>query len=370
MAGTAFGTADSGGALRIEKPRCPDGMARIEGGPFWVGSTVGTETPEESPRYRTEVAEYCLDVSEVTVAAYSSCVESGDCEPAHADTKLCNADRRDRQDHPVNCVTWYQAQAFCEWRGARLPTEPEWEYAARGGEKYLKYPWGEASPDGNACWKRPSSCPVRSYPPGAFGIYDMTGNVWEWVADGFGPYPWPDPDSPHRGYRGGSFSRRFEKWMQPRLRNWWAPEKHGAHLGFRCATHPEGVKCPFGSDVHGECLHGIREIECPSDKLFNGLRCAPEEAVTECPIGRHAEPGFGCVRDAALPRGPIESSNTREVERTRTREFDSDCRTNYAGRPRAYRFSGGSHPARNLASKRRGCKNRDVGVGWNSTCCP
>lgn len=365
-----LGKDEGSGELQIEKPQCPDGMASIKGARFWLGSKFGSESPEESPRYLTELADYCLDYTEVTVAAYHACVEGGDCDPAYADTQLCNSGHDGRQDHPINCVSWYQAQAFCEWRGARLPSEAEWEFAARGGEDYRRYPWGDASPDGNACWKSPTSCPVASYPSGAFGLYDITGNVWEWVADGFGPYPWPDPDSPHRGYRGGSFSRRFEKWMQPRLRNWWAPEKHGAHLGFRCATNPEGVVCPFGDDGHGGCLHGIIDLECPSDRHFNGLRCAPEDAVKECPNGRHSEPGFGCVRDVPPPPGPAESASTLGVLRTRTREFDSDCHTNYSGRPRAYRYSGGSHRGRNLASQRRGCKNRDVGVGWNSTCCP
>ena len=356
-------------SLHIDKPRCSDGMNLVGGGPFWVGSKEGTETPEESPRYQTKLADFCMDATEVTVEAYASCVQTGDCEPASRDSQLCNGGTS-RGEHPINCVSWFQADAFCEWRGARLPTEVEWEYAARGGAKNQKYPWGDESPDGRACWKNPTSCPVRSYPSGAFGLYDMSGNVWEWVADGFGPYPWPDPDSPHRGYRGGSFSRRFDKWMQTRLRNWWAPEKHGAHLGFRCAVWPEGTDCPFGSDVHGDCLHGITDIECSSGRHFNGIRCAPENAVGDCPLGRHAEPGFGCVRDDVPEPEPVKAISTRGVKRLRTREFDADCRTNYAGRPRAYRYSGGSHRGRNLASGRRGCKNRDVGVGWNSTCCP
>lgn len=360
----------SGEPLDIDRPRCPEGMALVSGGPFWVGSKHGTETAEESPRYRTKLAAFCLDLTEVTVSAYQSCVDTGDCEPARADSTLCNGARPDRERHPINCVSWYQAEAFCAWREARLPTEAEWEYAARGGERYLTYPWGDEPPDGRTCWKQPTSCEVASYAPGAFGIYDLSGNVWEWVGDGFGPYPWPDPDSPHRGYRGGSFSRRFEKWMQIRLRNWWTPDKHGAHLGFRCAARVVSAECPFGRDVHGDCLHGVLDIECPPGRRFNGIRCAPNEAVRDCPIGRHVEPGFGCVRDELPEPEPAAAASSRGVKRRRTRTFDADCRANYAGRPRAYQFSGGTHRGRTLAATRRGCKNRDVGVGWNSTCCP
>ena len=92
----------------------------------------------------------------------------------------------------MNCVDWKQASAYCGWKRMRLPSEVEWEYAARGGSKYLSYSFGNDKPDGKTCWKHVGgTCKVRSFPAGAFGLHDMTGNVWEWTSSGFGPYPWP-----------------------------------------------------------------------------------------------------------------------------------------------------------------------------------
>src|SRR5690606_8199662 len=103
------------------------------------------------------VNDFCLDLTEVTAWAYAQCEAEGGCAPA-ADTvwwpgidekerdttsELCNAGRRDREQHPINCVTWSQAQAYCRWRGARLPTEAEWAWAATGGADRRVYPWGD-----------------------------------------------------------------------------------------------------------------------------------------------------------------------------------------------------------------------------------
>src|SRR5690606_12514952 len=130
--------------------------------------------------------------TEVTLAQYHKCVKAGSCKRAKADRFTCNQSRaKSHAEHRVNCVDHRQATAYCEWAGARLPSEVEWEYAARGGDKYYKYSWGNSHPDGNCCWKQNGTCPVKSYAPGAFGLYDMTGNVWEWTSDWYGPYPWP-----------------------------------------------------------------------------------------------------------------------------------------------------------------------------------
>src|SRR5262249_34678177 len=144
---------------------CPAGMSLLPGGAFWVGSEPGEHYSEdESPRFRTELPPFCVDQTEVTVAAYAERVARGECSAAVARHSHCNAAHRNRQDYPINCVTWPQADAFCSARKARLPTEIEWEYAARGGEQYLKYPWGSASPDGHACWKQNHSCQTKAFP--------------------------------------------------------------------------------------------------------------------------------------------------------------------------------------------------------------
>jgi formylglycine-generating enzyme required for sulfatase activity len=350
---------------------CPDGMVRIPGGKFWVGSGPADHgIPDESPRYQTELAPFCIDATEVTVEAYTRCKESGGCTEPERGRILCNYGRDARADHPVNCVTWTQANAFCRARNARLPTEAEFEYVARGGEQYLKYPWGDASPDDRACWKQPMSCAVKRYPAGAFGLYDVSGNVWEWVDDWYGPYPFPPPDSPWKVYRGGGFSRRFDKWMRTRLRNRSRDRDSGAHLGFRCAANAPGARCPFGSGQEGRCLHGVLAMDCPAGKAFNGVRCAlPGEP--RCASDRTETPGHGCVAPLdETPAGEDLDALAKSVTRSRSPEFDADCRKNSRDRPQSFRYAGGSHGARNLVSRRSGCKNRDVGVGWNSTCCP
>ena len=346
-------------------------MALIPGGPFWVGSERAKRFSEdESPRFRTELAPYCLDLTEVTVAAYNDCVASGRCQEAGHRHFHCNGARKNRDDHPINCVSFPQAQAFCSARGARLPKEAEFEYAARGGEQYLKYPWGDAAPDGHTCWKHLGTCAVKSYEAGAFGLYDITGNVWEWTSDYYGPYPWPPEKAYARVYRGGSFSRRFEKWMHTRLRNRQMPWEEGSHLGFRCALTPAGAKCPFGAAEDGTCRHGVTEAECEPGKSWNGVRCAaPGEA--RCRPGWAEKPGFGCVLEAeASVEAEDVEAEAKTVTRVRSAEFDVDCQANLRDRPHAFRYVGGTSTARTLVGKRDGCKNRDVGVGWNSSCCP
>jgi formylglycine-generating enzyme required for sulfatase activity len=109
---------------------------------------------------------------------------------------LCNAGSSERSDHPVNCVSFDQASAYCAWRGLRLPTEEEWEFAARGTDG-RRYPWGVEPPGGQLCWNGPNSdlgdlnrfgtCPRESFPAdrSPFGVFDMAGNVMEWTNSPF-----------------------------------------------------------------------------------------------------------------------------------------------------------------------------------------
>ncbi|HEY3821211.1 MAG TPA: serine hydrolase [Polyangiaceae bacterium] len=168
---------------------CPTGMVRLPGGPL-AGAHGGL------------VAPFCMDVSEVTVGAYSACVRSGRCPPAPTTAMFegitdelrakwnptCNGARRDRLDHPVNCVDWAQSSTYCRAVGKRLPTEQEWEWAARGGDQSRAYPWGYRAPASQLCWsgaeKRMSTCSVGSFPAGDAlgGIHDLAGNVGEWTS--------------------------------------------------------------------------------------------------------------------------------------------------------------------------------------------
>ncbi|HEX3597384.1 MAG TPA: SUMF1/EgtB/PvdO family nonheme iron enzyme, partial [Polyangiaceae bacterium] len=347
---------------------CPGGMRPIPGGETWLGSRRGVGVSDEWPRYRTRLAGFCIDEAEVTVGAYADCVTAGKCSAADAKRVTCTASGGHARDLPINCVDAAQAETFCGYRGARLPTEAEWEYAASGGDERL-YSWGDEPPDGRACWKKGGACTVKSFPAGAFGLFDMTGNVWEWTSTGYGDYPWPAVDSTTRVYRGGGWSRRFDKWMRVRLRNRVQPADRQSHLGFRCARSVDREACPFGAAPDGACLAGVLEAECREGKTWNGVRCAaPGEAG--CPPLHELVPGHGCAWATKLvepAKGPLD---TDAVKRVRSPEFDHDCQTFQPHRPHANRLEGGSHEARNAVGHAAGCKNRDVGVGWNSACCP
>jgi formylglycine-generating enzyme len=169
----------------------------------------------------------------------------------------------DRPDHPVVHVSWDDALAFAAFTGTRLPTEAEWEHGARGGLKAMKFPWGNALvPDGQHrqnVWQgvfptvntaddgHAGTCDARSYPANAYGLHNMTGNVWEWVADWFGPLPparmppVADPSGPTTGdrkvMRGGShlchasYCERY--FVHSRTSN--TPDSSTGHIGFRVA---------------------------------------------------------------------------------------------------------------------------------------
>ncbi len=347
---------------------CGEGMVTIPGGEAWIGSKRGDGSADEWPRYRTKFPAFCMDKTEVTVAAYGACVASHACTPADAKRVTCTASRPGHDAYPINCVDFAQATAYCGYRGARLPTEAEWEYAASGGDD-RRYAWGDDAPDGRTCWKTNGACPVGSFPEGAFGLLDMTGNVWEWTSDWYGDYPWPPMDGVSKVYRGGSWSRRFDKWMGVRLRNRSEPGLRGSHLGFRCAKTLPDAPCPFGRGEDGACRHGVLAADCREGRTWNGVRCAPP-GETGCGEGHHEVPGHGCVRDEKAAETAAPSLDLAGVERARSPEFDADCATFQAPRPHAYRFTGSTHEARTAVVRASGCKNRDVGVGWNSACCP
>jgi serine/threonine-protein kinase len=230
--GLAATTDAVGGASKADRLVVPAGPAK-------VGSTKGDE--DERPERTVTVKAFAIDRTEVTRAAYAACVAARRCKavpadaagPADADPQL-----------PVTGVSWADAQAYCKFANGRLPTEVEWEKAARGADG-REYPWGGQLDCARANWgnfdgegpcagKNPGRpTPVGRYPTGAsaYGALDLGGNVWEWVADKY------DEEPTRRVVRGGSCCSYF---VGPRSanRNAWAPEHRDADLGFRCAGKP------------------------------------------------------------------------------------------------------------------------------------
>ena len=220
-------------------------MIVLQGGTFQMGSDVGGS--DEKPVHSVTLSGFSLDLTEVTVAAYGKCVTSGGCTAPNSGGS-CNWGNDARQAHPINCLDWNQAKAYCTWLGKRLPTEAEWEYAARSGGQAITYPWGNALPScnlavmANGCGSG-STLAVCAKTPGntAHGICDMAGNVWEWVEDAYGPYPGTPATNPvvntgsTRVLRGGSWNYNFSNYLRAALRYHNAPSNRYYYAGFRCA---------------------------------------------------------------------------------------------------------------------------------------
>ena len=152
-------------------------------------------------------------------------------------------------DHPVVVVTWSEANDFCAKIGGRLPTEAEWEHAARGGKEGFLYPWGDQAPTdaagatNGAAFEGDAAQPVGQFAPNAFGVYDMAGNVWEWVSDWTGMYPAEAASDPKgsasgrvRLVRGGSYGDDPSN-LRVSNRTPNAPDRINLNVGFRCARN-------------------------------------------------------------------------------------------------------------------------------------
>ncbi len=203
-----------------------------------------------------------MDHTEVTVAAYSACVRASACTPAwitavwanigdgrYQPRALCNVDRADRANHPQNCVDHIQATAYCQWSNARLPTEEEWERAARGDNARV-YPWGDAPPTTQLCWsalgngvgigKRLGTCNVDAHAAGATreGIVGLAGNVWEWTSSKHSnDYASPRDDSAYVT-RGGGWGTSDAADVRGSYRKWLPRSYRNYYLGFRCVAEP------------------------------------------------------------------------------------------------------------------------------------
>lgn len=302
----------------------PPGMVWIPGGEFTMGSTLEMARPDEKPAHRVRVQGFWIDATEVTNRQFREFVETTGyvttaekppdpdeimaqlppgtppppagmlvpgsivfVSPANPGQpwwewrKGVNWRQPDgpgssiagKDTHPVVHVSWFDAQAYARWAGKRLPTEAEWEFAARGGLEKKTYVWGEENPyEGKAranIWQGRfpyrntgadgylSNSPVRSFSPNAYGLYDMAGNVWEWVEDWYHPdsyaarakeavtvsprgpersYDPREPTIPKRVQRGGSYlcDERYCASYRPSARMKASPDTSLPHVGFRC----------------------------------------------------------------------------------------------------------------------------------------
>ena len=247
----------------------PDGMVLIPAGEFEMGSDAADADADEQPVHTVYVDAFYMDKYEVTVGQYKAFVQATDHRAPEWDLV---AKRAPTDEHPIVRVTWHDAMAYAQWVGKRLPTEAEWEHAARGGLSGQTYPWGDAAPNGTQCnladkhtdydWSDQAvddgyryAAPVGRYPANGYGLYDMAGNVWEWCLDeyhsGFyaiSPFQNPLSGAPSvkwlldnyigvkstRVLRGGAWYRGTKN-VRVANRNLSTAATGGGARGFRCA---------------------------------------------------------------------------------------------------------------------------------------
>ena len=224
-------------------------MVTIPAGEFWMGVDGLQGLDDERPRHKVRLDAYAMDLYEVTLGRYALFLaSSGRTPPLFWDT----VDLHEHAKRPVIGVDWDDADAFCRWAGKRLPTETEWEHAARGDDG-RQYPWGNQTPTSDlanyALGARFSYSqtlmPVGHYEKGKspYGIYDLAGNVWEWVQDWYGTnyYEVSEEDNPRgpdqgqfKVLRGGSWSE-LPKYLLTYGRFKLPPNTRNSYTGFRCA---------------------------------------------------------------------------------------------------------------------------------------
>lgn len=222
----------------------------IGGGKFTMGTDDGTDLFKWSkPIHEDTIKNFEMSKTLVTVEQYAECVIKGGCTEPNTGS-YCNWGVAGRQHHPINCVDWTQANQFVMFKGVRLPSESEYEYAATSGGKNQKYPWGnEDATSDKAVMSDDSTLPVCSKPAGNAKVSggelcDMVGNAWEWTADAWHDSyvgaptdgsAWDGPSGSYRVLRGGSFRYSDAGYLRADYRNNGDPSLRDGGIGFRLA---------------------------------------------------------------------------------------------------------------------------------------
>ena len=242
----------------VEPPEAPEGMVLIPAGEFTMGDHFNEGDRRELPVHTVYLDAFYMDIYEVTNAQYQTFMDA----KGRGKPRYWNDSRFNAPDQPVVGVRWlFDAVAYASWAGKRLPTEAEWEKAARGGLVGKRYPWGDEAPDAGGLYRAnydpgnnaadgyERAAPVGSFAPNGYGLYDMAGNVWEWCNDYYGTSyyansPYSNPFGPvgmdfgaWRVLRGGSWNNNLYP-LRAAGRNGSVPDPSIAsdHVGFRCVT--------------------------------------------------------------------------------------------------------------------------------------
>lgn len=242
---TSFAFKQGGRGSAPSELQDRDDMVEVAAGSFEMGWKTGE--PDEFPAHKVSVSSFVMDKTEVTIGAFNRCVEARVCKPVTMPGEVWPV----TDTHPVVAVTWFEARKYCEWVGKRLPTEAEWEYAARR-PRFVLYPWDGPWAKGMANARDDDdgfarTAPVGSFPKGrtANGIEDLAGNASEWTADWYESTwyqksPDKNPTGPElptgqRVVRGGSWSDPSHL-LRSVTRIGLDPNVSNDAVGFRCAA--------------------------------------------------------------------------------------------------------------------------------------